>query len=79
MNETVNVRGLVVDVINNDIDRALKKLKKKMQNEGVLQDLKRHEFYTKPGDLRRRKKAQAISRTKKKNLQESDPDSKLEN
>lgn len=59
-------QGLVVEVINGDVERALRKLKKKSQNEGIFQDLKKHEHFTKPSELRRRQKAQARARARKK-------------
>jgi small subunit ribosomal protein S21 len=59
-------QGIVVEVQNGDIERALRKLKKKMQNEGVLQDLKKKEFYVKPSELRRRARGQALARMRKR-------------
>jgi small subunit ribosomal protein S21 len=59
-------QGLVVEVINGDVERALRKLKKKAQNEGIFQELKKREFYVKPSELRRRQKAQARARARKK-------------
>ena len=65
-------QGLVVEVINGDVERALRKLKKKAQNAGIFQELKKREFYVKPSELRRREKAQARSRARKKQrLEES--------
>jgi|688.fasta_scaffold547294_2 small subunit ribosomal protein S21 len=60
-------QGIVVEVQNGDIERALRKLKKKMQNEGVLQDLKKKEFYVKPSEIRRRARGQALARMRKRN------------
>lgn len=59
-------QGIVVEVQNGDIERALRKLKKKIQNEGVLQDLKKKEFYVKPSELRRRARGQALARMRKR-------------
>ncbi len=59
-------QGIVVEVQNGDLERALRKLKKKMQNEGVLQDLKKKEFYVKPSELRRRARGQALARMRKR-------------
>lgn len=63
-------QGIVVEVQNGDIERALRKLKKKMQNEGVLQDLKKKEFHVKPSELRRRARGQALSRMRKRTRSE---------
>lgn len=54
--------GLIVYVRNNDIDRALRKLKKMVNNEGVIKELKKREFYEKPSDRKRREKARARKR-----------------
>ena len=59
--------GLIVYVRNNDIDRALRKLKKMVNNEGVIKELKKREFYEKPTAVRKRKMAAAIKRAHKTN------------
>jgi small subunit ribosomal protein S21 len=53
---TIGKSGVSVVVRNNDIDGAIRVLKKKMTQEGVLRDLKRIEAYE-PGTARRRRKA----------------------
>jgi len=55
-------QGLTVPVYNNDINKALRKLKKKMQTEKVLQDFKKKEFYEKPSLTRKRAQASARKR-----------------
>lgn len=54
--------GLIVYVRNNDVDRALRKLKKMVNSEGVIKELKKREFYEKPSDRKRREKARARKR-----------------
>ena len=54
-----------VRVINNNVDKALKKLKRKMMDEGILQEVRRREYYEKPSDKRNRKRSSAIMRSKK--------------
>ena len=54
-----------VRVINNNVDKALKKLKRKMMDEGILQEVRRREYYEKPSDKRNRKRSAAIMRSKK--------------
>jgi len=63
--EKQGLKGLVVYVHNNDIDRALRKLKKLVSNEGVIKELKKRECYEKPSERRRRQKARAIKRWQK--------------
>ncbi len=39
---------------NESVDRALRRLKKKMDKEGIIKQLKKHRHYEKPSDKRRR-------------------------
>jgi len=59
-------RGLRVEVKNDNITRAWRKLKKLLQDEGVTQELRDRRFYEKPSEKRNRKKAMAIKRWEKK-------------
>jgi small subunit ribosomal protein S21 len=52
-------------VKDNNIDQALRFLKKKMQREGLLREMKKHTAFEKPSERRVREKAEAIRRTKK--------------
>jgi small subunit ribosomal protein S21 len=56
---------LRVFVKDNNIDQALRVLKKKMQREGTFREMKRRRFYEKPSELRVRKKSEAIRRVRK--------------
>ena len=58
-------RGLRVEVRNDDVNSALRKFKKKVEESGLLQDLKDKEFYGKPTTKRKRSKAAAKARWKK--------------
>ena len=59
-------RGLVVTVINNDVNRALRKLKKKVNNDGLLKELRERQYYEKPSAKRKKAKAAARKRWLKK-------------
>lgn len=59
-------KGLSVEVRNGDINYALRKFKKKVQESGILQELKEREFYEKPTTKRKKAKAAAKARWKKK-------------
>ena len=59
-------QGLTVEVRNNDINWALRKFKKKVQEDGILQEYKEREFYTKPSEKRKRAKAAGRARWLKK-------------
>ena len=54
-----------VFVRDNNVDQALKILKKKMQREGIFREIKQHAAYEKPSERRVREKAEAIRRSKK--------------
>ena len=61
-----NKRGLSVEVRNNDVNFALRKFKKKIQEDGILQELRQREFYEKPSEVRKKAKKAGIARWKKK-------------
>jgi small subunit ribosomal protein S21 len=54
-----------VIVRDNNIDQALKVLKRRMQREGIFRELKRRKHYEKPSERRVRQRAAAISRARK--------------
>jgi len=56
---------LQVFVRDNNVDQALRALKKKMQREGVFREMKRRRFYEKPSEMRAREKSEAIRRMRK--------------
>jgi small subunit ribosomal protein S21 len=60
--EEYRVQVLVRD---NNVDQALKVLKKKMQREGVFREMKLHGHYEKPSERRIREKSEAIRRARK--------------
>jgi small subunit ribosomal protein S21 len=52
-------------VRDNNIDQALKALKKKMQREGIFREMKLRGHYEKPSEKRAREKAEALRRSRK--------------
>lgn len=54
-----------VQVRNNDMDQALKILKKKMQREGVFKEMKKRRFFEKGSERRSREMAEAVKRARK--------------
>jgi len=52
-------------VRDNNVDQAMKALKKKLQREGVFREMKLRNFYEKPSEKRAREKAEAIRRARK--------------
>lgn len=52
-------------VRDNNVDQALKALKKKMQREGLFREMKLRNHYEKPSEKRAREKAEAVRRARK--------------
>lgn len=52
-------------VRDNNVDQALKALKKKMQREGIFREMKLRGHYEKPSEKRAREKAEAVRRARK--------------
>ena len=56
---------MLVLVRDNNVDQALKALKKKMQREGIFREMKLRGHYEKPSEKKAREKAEAIRRARK--------------
>ena len=54
-----------VVVRDNNVDQALKVLKKKMQREGIFREMKLRGAFEKPSEKKAREKAEAVRRTRK--------------
>ena len=52
-------------VRDNNVDQALRVLKKKMQREGVFREMRARSAYEKPSEKRAREKAEAVRRARK--------------
>jgi len=52
-------------VRDNNIDQALRVLKKRMQREGIFREMRDRRFYEKPSEARVREKQDAIRRSRK--------------
>ena len=52
-------------VRDNNVDQAIRVLKKKLQREGVFREMKRRASYEKPSEQRAREKAEAVRRARK--------------
>jgi len=50
---------------NEHIDKALKRLKRLVDREGVLREIKERQYFEKPGDKKRKKKIRAKTRARK--------------
>jgi len=54
------------------LENALRRFKRKVQQEEIIKEVRRHSFYLKPGEKRRVKEALARKRARKKSRKESD-------
>ena len=48
------------------LENALRRFKRKVQQEDIIKEIKRHSYYLKPGEKRRTKEALARKRNRKK-------------
>ena len=62
-------------VRENNVDQALRALKKKLQREGVYREMKMRRHYEKPAEKRAREKAAAIRRARKMERKAAERDS----
>jgi small subunit ribosomal protein S21 len=67
------ILGNLVFVTNDNVEKALRKFKKKVQESGLLQELRERETYEKPTTSRKKAKAAAKRRWKKKLADEQLP------
>jgi small subunit ribosomal protein S21 len=63
-NEPGKARVQII-VRDNNVDQALKVLKKKMQREGIFREMKLRDHYEKPSEKRAREAAEAVRRARK--------------
>jgi len=57
-----NLKNIEVRVLDNDLEKAMRILKKKIQNDGLFKRLKLKKSYEKPSQYRRRKQREALRR-----------------
>lgn len=56
------MKAIEVKVVDNDLEKAMRILKKKIQNDGLFKRLKLKKSYEKPSEYRRRKQREALRR-----------------
>jgi small subunit ribosomal protein S21 len=61
-----NIRGCTVVVTNDNVEKALRKFKKKVAESGLLEELRERQTYEKPTTARKRAKGAAKARWRKK-------------
>ena len=57
---------------NESLENALRRFKRKVQQEDIIKEIKKHSFYMKPGEKRRTKAAHSRKRLRKKQRREAD-------
>ena len=70
----LNLGGSVAEVRiqqGESLENALRRFKRKVQQEDIIKEVKRHSYYLKPGERRRAKQALARKRARKKNRRDS--------
>ena len=60
------IKGLSVEVRNGDFNGALRRFKKIVQEEGVIQEVRERQAYVKPSERRKKEKAAGRARWLKK-------------
>ncbi|HPA14902.1 MAG TPA: 30S ribosomal protein S21 [Desulfobacterales bacterium] len=56
------MKAIEVKVLDNDLEKAMRILKKKIQNDGLFKRLKLKKNYEKPSEYKRRKQREALRR-----------------
>lgn len=57
--------AIEIRVFNNNVEKAIRVLKKKMLKEGVIKELKQRRYYEKPSEMKLRKQKENIRRWRK--------------
>jgi small subunit ribosomal protein S21 len=65
--QNIQIGGIYVQVSvrDNNVDQALRVLKKKMQREGIFREMKLRNCYEKPSEKKAREKAESVRRARK--------------
>ena len=58
--------SITVEVRGGNLEKAMRVLKKKVQKEGIVRELKERQYYRKPSEIKREKKKEGIKNYKKK-------------
>ena len=61
--------GIIIQE-NENIDRAIRRFKKKYERSGILKEVKKRAYFTKPSVQRRMKKIKAVRRSQRTHMEE---------
>jgi len=67
---TWKVPGANVEVRHDDVNGALRRLRKILENNNRQKELAKHEYYEKPSAVKKRERAQAIKRAQKERIKQ---------
>jgi small subunit ribosomal protein S21 len=67
----INVAEVIIQE-SESLENALRRFKRKVQQEDIIKEIKKHSFYMKPGEKRRAKEALSRKRLRKKQRREAD-------
>ncbi len=56
---------MLIIVRENNVEQALRAMKKKLQREGIFREMKLRKHYEKPSEQKKRREAEAVRRTRK--------------
>jgi len=70
--EEVNLVAFVVIDEGESLESALKRFKRRVQQEAIIKEIKKHSVYFKPGERKRMKEAQARKRMRRRMKREKD-------
>jgi small subunit ribosomal protein S21 len=68
----VKVLAFVVVEEGESVESALKRFKRRVQQEAIIKEIKKHSVYFKPGERKRMKEAQARKRMRRRMKREKD-------
>ena len=57
--------SITIEVRKGNVEQAMRVLKRKVQKEGIVKELRERQYYEKPASKRQRKKAAAVKRQQK--------------
>jgi len=70
--EVIQAMAEVIVQEGETLESALRRFKRKVQQEDIIKEIKKHSYYMKPGEKRRLKQALARKRNRKKRAKEMD-------
>lgn len=63
-----------ITVRDNNVEQAMRALKRKLQREGVFREMRQRNFYMKPSEVRAKAKAAAVRRARKADRKRAERD-----